>query len=63
MTKKIELNINERIILSSILGARIISNDEFIEKFKNDKGLDIVIKCTIEENKSLKSIVLRLGIL
>lgn len=63
MTKKIELDINERLTLFTILRIKIEDNDEFIKKFEHDKGLNIVIEHTKDENETLKKIAFKLDIL
>lgn len=63
MTKKIELDINERVLLSTILRIKIEDNDEFIKKFEHDDGLNIVIQYTKDENETLKKIAFKLDIL
>lgn len=63
MTKKIELDITERLILFTILRIKIEDNDEFIKKFEHDEGLNIVIQHTKDENETLKKIAFKLDVL
>lgn len=63
MTKKIELDITERLRLFTILRIKIEDNDEFIKKFEHDEGLNIVIQYTKDENETLKKIAFKLDVL
>jgi hypothetical protein len=63
MNKKIELNITERLRLYTILKIKIEDNEQFIDKYHDDSGLDFVMKCTKEENEILKNIAFKLDVL
>lgn len=63
MNKKIELNITERLRLYTILKIKIEDNEQFIDKYNDDSGLDFVMKCTKEENEILKNIAFKLDVL
>ncbi len=62
MNKKIELTMQERINLYSIIKIKIDDNLEFIDKFKDDTGLNFVIECSKNENKILSQIAVKLDI-
>ena len=63
MNKKIEVDINERLRLFTILKIKIEENDEFIKKFVHDEGLNIVIQYTKDENETLTKIAFKLDVL
>ena len=62
MNKKIELTMQERINLYSIIKIKIDDNLEFIDKFKDHTGLNFVIECSKNENKILSQIAVKLDI-